>query len=332
MRRLLTFVFLTLAVLAARRYMAMRPALAALPQGFRHPLLPFLKVGAGPRTLPISRFCMRFPARPGPGVTVSKQIVFGDTPVRALILAPSGSAPTLLNRPAVLYLHGGGLVTGSPQFEANASGRLARELGAVVVAPDYRLAPEHPFPAALDDCMAVLCWMRERSGALGIDPDRIAVAGASAGAGLAAAVAQRSYDEGVPLRAQVLVYPMLDDRTTLRDAVAGRGQFLWTARENLFGWAAYLGRSPRLSDAPPYAAAARRTQLAGLPPAWIGVGDRDLFHDEAVDYAQRLSMSGVATELTVVPGMYHGADGIVGKHPAMQSFRCSYTQYLRKYL
>jgi acetyl esterase/lipase len=161
MRRVLTLGIGTVAALALRRYLAGRPALAALPREFRHPLLPFLTAAVGSRTLPLARFCMRIPTRPGPDVTASQQMIAGDPPVRALIFSPASSEPPLLGRPAVLHLHGGGMVTGSPQFEAVGSGRLARALGAVVVSPDYRLAPEHPFPAALDDCMrAVVCRRR----------------------------------------------------------------------------------------------------------------------------------------------------------------------------
>jgi acetyl esterase/lipase len=232
----------------------------------------------------------------------------------------------------VLYLHGGGYIVGSPRFEAVGAGRIARELGAVVVAPAYRLAPENPFPAGLDDCMTALRWMRDNADELGIDPDRIAVVGASAGGGMAAAVAQRSHDEGIRLRAQVLVYPMLDDRSVLRDDHAGRGRFAWTAESNRFGWTSYLGRPPRVADAPEYAAPARRSDLSGLPPAWVGVGDLDIFYEEDVDYAERLQQAGVPCELVTVPGMYHGADGVAGKAPSMMRFRAATTDFLRKHL
>ncbi len=169
-----------------------------------------------------------------------------------------------------------------------------------MVSPDYRLAPENPFPAALDDCMATLKWMGKHADELGIDPDRIAVYGVSAGGGLAAAVAQRAFDEGIPLRAQALVYPMIDDRTALRDDLAGRGELTWSPKSNRFAWTAYLGREPRMSDAPEYAAPARRTDVAGLPPAWIGVGDLDLFYDEDVAYAEKLTAAGVPCELVTV--------------------------------
>jgi acetyl esterase/lipase len=151
-------------------------------------------------------------------------------------------------------------------------------------------------------------------------------------AGLSAAVAQRAHDEGIALRAQALVYPMIDDRTVLRHDRNGRGRFMWTPASNRFGWTAYLGREPRMSDAPEYAAPARRQDLSGLPPAWVGVGDLDLFYDESVAYANRLTDCGVPCELVTVPGMYHGADGLARKTPAMQDFRRSVMDHLRTHL
>lgn len=144
-------------------------------------------------------------------------------------------------------------------------------------------------------------------------------------------MAQRAHDEGITLRAQVLVYPMLDDRSALRDHGV-RGRFLWTPGSNRFGWASYLGREPRESDAPEYAAPARREDLSGLAPAWVGVGDLDLLYDESIDYARRLQAAGVPCELVTVPGMYHGADGLAMKAPAMREFRRSSLDHLRMHL
>jgi acetyl esterase/lipase len=275
------------------------------------------------RTLPFLRVGYRFSSCPGPGVTQTTRHV-GD--VRVLVFAPTGmSSP----RPAVLWIHGGGMCVGTPQIEAVLSADMAREVGAVVVSPDYRLAPENPFPAALDDCMATLKWMVEHADELGTDPDRIAVHGVSAGGGLAAAIAQRCFDEGVALRAQVLGYPMLDDRTALRDDHAGRGEVTWTPSSNKWAWTAYLGREPRMSDAPQYAAPARRTDVSGLAPAWIGIGELDLFYDESVAYAEKLTAAGVPCELVTVPGMYHGADHIAPKALSMRNFHAGMVGFLR---
>jgi acetyl esterase/lipase len=174
--------------------------------------------------------------------------------------------------------------------------------------------------------------MRENAGELGIDPDRIAVCGASAGGGLAAAVAQRSLDEGIRLCAQVLLYPRIDDRTALSEDHDGRGRLAWSPSSNRYAWRAYLGREPRVSDAPQYAAPARRDDLTGLAPAWIGVGDLDLFYDEDVTYAERLTASGVPCQLFTVPGMYHAADGVAPNAPSMRRFRESLVAYLRTHL
>jgi acetyl esterase/lipase len=180
--------------------------------------------------------------------------------------------------------------------------------------------------------MATLAWMRDSAVELGIDADRIAVTGPSAGGGLSAAVAQRAHDEGIRLRAQVLGYPMIDDRTALQDSHGGRGAFLWTPQSNRFAWTAYLATPPRLSDAPQHAAPARRTDLSGLAPAWIGVGDLDLFYDESVAYAEALRACGVECELVAVPGMYHGADGLARNAPAMKEFRRKSLDFLHKRL
>jgi acetyl esterase/lipase len=327
-KKLAAVAILGTAALAARRYLTMRDAMAAVPADMRSPVLPFVSGTISRRMLPLYRLQSRVRTPSGRGVTVTTRHV-GDGAIRVLVTTPvEGQGP----RPGVLWIHGGGYILGSPQMEAFGTGRLVRDLGVVAVSPDYRLAPEHPFPAALDDCMTTLEWMRAHAEELGIDPDRIAVVGGSAGGGLAAAVAQRSHDEGIPLRAQVLVYPMIDDRAALRDDHGGRGRFLWTPANNRLGWTSYLGREPRMSDAPEYAAPARRTDLTGLPPAWVGVGELDLFYDEDVDYAEKLRASGVPCELVTVPGMYHGADGLAPKARSMQDFRRGVTDHLRTYL
>jgi acetyl esterase/lipase len=329
MKKVAALAALGTTVFVARRYLAMGDAMADVDRELRSPLLPLLPGSTNPRTLPLHRRVFRVSLAHGAGVKVTERRVAGDPAVRVLVTTPAEhKAP----RPAVLWIHSGGMILGSPQFEAPFSGRLARELGAVVVSPDYRLAPEKPFPAALDDCMAALRWMLACADELGIDSQRIAVAGGSAGGGLSAAVAQRSHDERIPLRAQVLIYPMLDDRTVLRDDHGRRGRFMWTPAISRFAWTAYLGREPRMSDAPEYAAPARRTDLAGLPPAWIGVGDLDILYEESVRYAEQLKACGVSAELITIPGMYHGADLIASKAATMHEFSRSYVRHLRTHL
>ncbi|WP_231513590.1 alpha/beta hydrolase [Mycobacterium paragordonae] len=328
MKRLAAVAAVVPAALAVRRYRAARDAMADVAPDLRSPLLPFMPSTRRAGLLPLFRLSSRIRTPSGPGVTVAERRV-GELAVPVMVTAPTEVQPP---RPAVLWIHGGGYIVGSPRLEAFGTARLARDLGVVTVSPDYRLAPEHPFPAALDDCMAVLRWMRDNADELGIDPARIAVMGASAGGGLAAAVAQRSHDEGIGLRAQVLVYPMLDDRTALRTDHEGRGRFLWTPASNRFGWTCYLGREPRMSDAPQYAAPARRTDLTGLPPTWVGVGDLDLFYREDVDYAERLRAGGVPCTLVTIPGMYHGADAFASKSLSLRGFHSGAQDHLRTYL
>ncbi|MEF2280402.1 alpha/beta hydrolase [Deinococcus sp. YIM 134068] len=213
------------------------------------------------------------------------------------------------NTAALLYLHGGGFITGSAEAYHRQCARFARELGLLVVNVEYRLAPETPFPGPLEDCYAALRWMKAQAASLGSDPARIAVAGDSAGAGLAAALAQLAHDRGEVAPAfQLLLYPMLDDRTVLETNHEGRGEFVWTPTSNLLGWSSYLGRKPTLEAAPEYAAPARRADLSGLAPAWIGVGTLDLFFPEDREYARRLNEAGVPCEFHEVEGAYHAGE------------------------
>lgn len=228
---------------------------------------------------------------------------------------------------ALFWIHGGGLVGGSPQQDDATNLRIARELGMTVIAASYRLAPEHPAPAALDDLAEGFRAVLERADEFGFDAKRVVLAGASAGGGLAAALSQRLHDEGGPEPVfQLLVYPMLDDRTVLRRDIDLRHVRVWTAKSNRFGWESHLDGPAGGADVPPYAVAARRADLSGLPPAWIGVGSLDLFHDEDLAYADRLQASGVPCEVHVVPGAFHGFDAIFRAADVTRRF---HTEWIR---
>lgn len=222
--------------------------------------------------------------------------------------------------PTLFWLHGGGYIIGSPEQDEQSSIGFAR-LGITVVAGRYRLAPENPTPAAIDDAYAGLLGAVGHAERLGVDPARIAIGGASAGGGLAAGLVLRAHDEGtVHPVFQLLVYPMLDDRTVLRSDVDTRNLRGWTTRNNRFGWTSLLGGAPGSLGVSPYAAPARRDDLRGLPPAWIGVGTLDLFHDEDVAYAERLRAAGVPVELHEVVGAFHGFDALMRKAEVSRRF------------
>ena len=202
----------------------------------------------------------------------------------------------------------------------------AKELGIVVAAVEYRLAPEHTYPVPLHDCYDALTWL---VGQGYVDPTRVAVGGGSAGAGLAAALALLAHERGeIPLAFQLLSYPMLDDRTANRDIDQTRFR-LWNNRANRFGWQSYTGRLPGSADVAGLAVPARYGDLSGLPPAWIGVGTLDLFYEEDLAYATRLGEAGVDCDLHIVTGAFHGFDSIRPKAGVSREFRSAQVTAVR---
>jgi acetyl esterase/lipase len=223
------------------------------------------------------------------------------------VLVHTPRAPAATARPAVLHIHGGGYVMGSAKLMLANAQQIAVDADCVVVSVDYRLPPATPHPGPLEDCYTGLKWLFDNAASLGADRNRIAVAGESAGGGLAAALALLARDRAeIPLIHQHLIYPMIDDRTCIRETNPFSGEFVWTPDANRFGWAALLGCAPGSDGVSEYAAAARAKNLAGLPPAFIYVGALDLFAEEDIDYARHLMRAGVPTELHVFPGAFHG--------------------------
>ncbi|PCI53330.1 MAG: alpha/beta hydrolase [Alphaproteobacteria bacterium] len=214
------------------------------------------------------------------------------------------------SRPAILHTHGGGYILGAAKWEIGHLQKIAKELDCVIVTVEYRLAPEYRYSDSVEDNYAGLKWLHTNASELGVDVNRIAVMGESAGGGHAALLAITARDRGeIPLAMQVLIYPMLDDRTgSSRSVPSFIGAIGWTAESNRFGWRSFLGREPGGADGYTGGVPARVENLEGLAPAFIGVGAVDLFVDEDIEYARRLVSAGVPTELVVVPGAFHGFD------------------------
>jgi acetyl esterase/lipase len=205
----------------------------------------------------------------------------------------------------LLYLHGGGFTVGSLESEHGRAVTVAREVGAVVVSVDYRLAPEHPFPAEIEDCYAALQWFHGTAADLGVDPARIGVMGSSAGGGLAAGLALLARDRGGPaLCFQYLGIPELDDRLATPSMVAFVDTPLFNRPAAEWSWAHYLSGVDEVSQ---YAAPARATDLSGLPPAYVSTMEFDPLRDEGLEYGMRLLAAGVSTELHSFPGTFHGS-------------------------
>jgi acetyl esterase/lipase len=221
--------------------------------------------------------------------------------------------------PAVVYLHGGGMIMGSVAgYDRLVAGYVA-DSGVPFLSVDYRVAPEHPHPTPVEDCFAGLAWLLQHADALGVDATRVAVMGDSGGGGLAAGVTLLARDRGVALARQVLVYPMLDDRTTVPDPELAPFA-AWSYDDNHTGWHALLGDSLGTDDVPASAAPARATDLSGLPSTYIDTGDLDIFRDESLEYARRILATGTDVELHVHPGCPHGFDRIPGLPVAARAF------------
>ena len=302
----------------------LRPVLAAWPTvNFTAELLPEFRQ----RRAPEDRL-------PPPAPQPSERLIPGapDNPdLRVLMFDPS---PGTTGRAALLHLHGGGYVVGSPDNAIRGCQRYAAECGCVIVSVDYRLAPETPFPGALEDNYAALRWLHANASILGVDPARIGVGGESAGGGHAAALALVARDRGeIPVAFQFLVYPMLDDRTgSTREVSPFIGEYIWTAVSNRFGWSALLGVAAGSSEVPAGAVPARTLDLSGLPPTYIATGALDIFLEEDLEYARRLIGSGVPVDLEVISGAYHGFDVLAPEAAVSTRFTARLVDGLRRRL
>lgn len=216
------------------------------------------------------------------------------------------------SRPAILYMHGGGFVLGSVALDLPNMQKIAQKHNCTVVMVEYRLAPETPFPGALEDNYASLKYIYKNADELGIDKDHIVLMGHSAGGGHAAMLAIAARDRAeVPVKHQVLIFPMLDDRTgSSRSVPSHIGKLLWTPTSNAFGWSALLGQKAGMPEVPYGSVPARVSDLSKLPPTDIVVGAIDLFVEEDIEYAKRLILAGVPTEIHVLPGMFHASETI----------------------
>ena len=211
-------------------------------------------------------------------------------------------------KPGLLWIHGGGYVGGMAIIDDALCIRVAKEASCVVVSVDYHLAPEYPYPVPLEDCYAALQWFADNSGELHVDENRIAVAGNSAGGGLTAALALLARDRGGPkLCFQMPLYPMIDDRNSTPSSYEIHDPKVWTYEKNAVAWSQYLGKE-KPDQVPVYAAPARATDLAGLPPLYTCIGELDVFRDETLDYVTRLARAGVPAEFHLYPGCFHGFD------------------------
>jgi len=254
----------------------------------------------------------------------------GDPDISLLILRPTASRAPL---PAIYHTHGGGMIAGDRRSGVDVFLPYVVEGLAAVVSVEYRLAPENPDPAPVEDCYAGLAWTASNATELGVDAERIIIAGASAGGGLAAGTALLARDRGFPdISHQVLICPMLDDRMETHSSQMLNGDGPWDRNDNLFGWTALLGDRRGGPDVSPYAAPARADNLADLPRTYIDTGSAETFRDESLVYAQRLSEAGVSVDLHMWGGGYHAFDLTAAHAAVSQASAATRDEFLRRAL
>jgi acetyl esterase/lipase len=260
------------------------------------------------RRATVAQILASMPVPPNPNVETEDRTVpgpDGDPDVTVRIYRPVGTSASTATLPGIYYIHGGGMVLGDVAGEDATASTLCEQVGAVVVSVEYRLAPEHPHPAPVEDCYAGLTWTAKNAAELGIDPTRLAVYGGSAGGGLALGTVLLARDRGGPALAFMMpIYPMIDDTNTTASSQEITDIGIWDRAGNIEAWSWYLGGKP----ADQYAAPTRATDLSGLPPAFIDVGTVDMFRDEDIAFATRLMQAGVPCELHVNPGSYHASE------------------------
>ena len=255
----------------------------------------------------------------------------GDVPVR-IYSRHDRVAPT----PGLVWIHGGGMVFGSVDGDDYMCRTWARRLGCVIASVDYRLAPEHQYPAHVEDAFTALEWVATNVEQLGIGPSRIVLGGASAGGGIAAGTALLARDRGLTpaLAAQMLVFPMIDDRDATPSTQEITERRVWNRESNRHGWRAYLGERAGTDDVPIYAAPARASvdELRGLPSTYMDVGELDPFRDEDIAYATRLLQAGVPCELHVTPGVWHASESTVIDAESSRRIRGYRSDWMRRHL
>lgn len=254
----------------------------------------------------------------------------GDPDVRVLIHRPKNQDTVL---PGLYYIHGGGFIAGTANDMARACERYVAEMNCVVVNVDYRLAPEHPYPAPIEDCYAGLKWFADTATELKVDVNRIVVTGGSAGGGLTAALSLLARDRrGPKIAFQLPMYPMIDDRCSTPSNSEITDQRVWNGISNRTAWDMYLGELKDAEDVPIYAAPARTEDYSNLPPTFICIGDLDPFRDETITYVQKLRQSGVPVEFHLYPGGFHAFEGYVPQANISQQLTSTYERALKEAL